>query len=105
MSSSVIQSNKFKRKSQSTRTTIDGHTLNYRKGADWYVDASRSGTGTGTSWDDAFLTMAEAFAKIGSGDSIYFVGKVKEQLTTPVQVFDVRVIGMGNRPRHADSTP
>lgn len=105
MSSSVIQSNKFKRKSQSTRTTIDGHTLNYRKGADWYVDASRSGTGTGTSWDDAFLTMAEAFAKIGSGDSIYFVGKIKEQLTTPVQVFDVRVIGMGNRPRHADSTP
>ncbi len=105
MGSSVISANKFKRVSGGNRTTIDGHTLNYRKGQDWYVDASRSGTGSGKSWDDAFLTMTEAFAKIGSGDSIYFVGKVNEQLTTPVQVFDVRVIGMGNRPRHADSTP
>lgn len=102
---SVIIANEFKRKSQATRTTIDGHTLNYRKGNDWYVDASRSGTGSGQSFDDAFLTMAEAFAKVGSGDSIYFTGKVVEQLVTPVQVFDVRVIGMGNRPRHADSTP
>lgn len=103
---SSIQTNKFKRKSQSTRTLIDGHTLNYRKGNDWYVDASRSASGLdGTSWDNAFLTMAEAFAKLASGDSIYFVGKIQEQLITPVQIFDVRVIGMGNRPRHADSTP
>jgi hypothetical protein len=49
--------------------------------------------------------MAEAFAKIGSGDTIYVTGKVNEQLTTPVQVFDVRIIGTGNKPRHADSTP
>jgi hypothetical protein len=105
MGSSVITANKFKRVSGGNRTLIDGHTLNYRKGNDWYVDASRSGTGSGKSFDDAFLTMAEAFAKIGSGDSIYFTGKIVEQLVTPVQVFDVRVVGMGNRPRHADSTP
>lgn len=105
MSSSVITANKFKRVSAGNRTLIDGHTLNYRKGSDWYVDASRSGTGSGKSFDDAFLTMAEAFAAIGSGDSIYVVGDVREQLVTPVQVFDVRVIGMGNRPRNADSTP
>jgi hypothetical protein len=49
--------------------------------------------------------MQEAFNKIGSGDTIRFVGKVLEQLVTPVQVFDVAVIGMGSRPRHADSTP
>lgn len=89
----------------STRTVIDGHTLNYRKGNDWYVDASRSATGDGKSWDTAFLTMDEAFDNLASGDTIYFVGKVQEQLTTPVQIFDVRVIGMGNRHRHADSTP
>lgn len=87
-------------------TLIDGHPVTFRKGKDWFVDASRTSSGLdGTSWDSAFLTMAEAFAKISSGDSIYFVGKIKEQLTTPVQVFDVRIIGMGNRPRHADSTP
>lgn len=104
MAASIL-TNKFRRKSQVVRTLIDGHTLNYRKGQDWYVDASRTGTGSGQAFDDAFSTMAAAFAVVGSGDSIYFTGKVLEQLVTPVQVFDVRVIGMGNRPRHADSTP
>lgn len=100
-----IKTHKIRRLAGSQRTMIDGHTLNYRKGNDWYVDASRSSTGLGSSWEDAFLTMAEAFAVIGSGDTIYFTGKVREQLVTPVQVFDVRVVGMGNRPRHADSAP
>lgn len=100
-----IRTSKVRRLQGGAPTTIDGHTLNYRKGADWYVDASRSGTSSGESFDNAFLTMAEAFAKVGSGDSIYFTGKVNEQLVTPVNVFDVRVIGMGNRPRHADSSP
>jgi hypothetical protein len=49
--------------------------------------------------------MARAFASVQSGDIIYFVGKVTEQLVTPVQVFDVTVVGCGNRPRHADATP
>lgn len=49
--------------------------------------------------------MAKAFSLISSGDIIVFAGKIREQLTTPVQVFDVTVIGSGNRPRHADATP
>ena len=103
---SVVQANEFKRVSGGNRTLIDGHTLNYRKGQDWYVDASRSGSGSGKAFDDAFSTMAQAFASIGSGDSIYVVGKVVEQLVTPVNVFDVRVVGMGTRrPRHADAAP
>lgn len=73
---------------------------------EYYVDAnSGSNSNDGRSWGSAFLTMAQAFSVLASGDSIYFRGKIKEQLTTPVQVFDVKVIGVGNRPRHADSTP
>jgi hypothetical protein len=86
-------------------TTIDGYPLIQEKGKTWYVDPARGQNGGGTSWDDSFATMAQAFAKIGSGDTIRFCGKVVEQLVTPVQIFDVKVIGMGARPRHADSTP
>jgi len=77
------------------------------KGNTWYVDAFAGNTSAtdGTTWDSAYGTMAQAFAVIASGDRIFFSGKIKEQLTTPVQVFDVAVIGIGNRPRHADATP
>ena len=49
-----------------------------------------------------FLTMDRAFEVIKSGDTIHVRGKVREQLTTPVGVFDCTIIGAGNRPRHAD---
>lgn len=75
------------------------------KGRAWFVDTSYGGNGDGRSPKTAFSTMARAFASIASGDIIYFVGKVTEQLVTPVQIFDVTVVGCGNRPRHADATP
>jgi hypothetical protein len=76
------------------------------KGNYYFVDAnSGSNSNDGLTWATAFLTMAKAFSVIASGDTVIFRGKIKEQLTTPVQVFDVTVIGSGNRPRHADSTP
>src|SRR3990167_1732571 len=72
----------------------------------YYVDAnSGSDSDDGRSWECAFLTMSKAFTSVASCDTIVFRGKIREQLTTPVQVFDVTVIGAGNRPRHADSTP
>jgi hypothetical protein len=75
-------------------------------GTEWFVDATNGNDGnSGHSWGSAFLTMARAFALLSSGDVIRFVGKVREQLTTPVQVFDVSIIGGGNRPRHADAAP
>lgn len=52
--------------------------------------------------DHPFLTMSRAFAVIKSGDVIHVRGKVREQLNTPAGVFDVSIIGAGNRPRHAD---
>lgn len=70
------------------------------------VDAnSGSDSNDGLSWQTPFLTMSKAFTSVASGDTILFRGKIREQLVTPVQVFDVSVIGVGNRPRHADSTP
>lgn len=75
------------------------------KGRAWFVDTSSGVNGDGTSPKTAFSTMQRAFNACASGDIIYFVGKVTEQLVTPVQVFDVTVVGCGNRPRHADSTP
>lgn len=77
-----------------------------RRGTTYYVHATLGvDTRSGKSWRKSFLTMAKAFTVIASGDTIVFAGKIREQLTTPVQVFDVLVVGAGNRPRHADSTP
>ena len=75
------------------------------KGRAWFVDCSSGVNGDGKSPATAFSTMDRAFDSVASGDIIYFVGKVTEQLVTPVQVFDVTVVGCGNRPRHADATP
>lgn len=75
------------------------------KGRAWFVDATGVVSGNGKSPKSAFSIMAAAFASVASGDIIYFVGKVTEQLVTPVNVFDVTVVGCGNRPRHADAAP
>lgn len=79
---------------------------NYKKGNVWFVDAVNGDDDhSGKSWGRAFLTMQEAFDHLASGDTIYFSGKIREQLTTPVQIFDVTIVGQGNRPRHADAEP
>lgn len=84
-------------------------------GRTWFVNANDSapnagwGAGSdgnsGSSPTSPFLTMERAFDSVGSGDVINFIGKLDEQLTTPVQVFDVWINGCGCNPRHADSTP
>src|SRR6185295_10492501 len=61
--------------------------------------------GSGKTWRTAKLTMAATLALVGSGDTVVFLGKLREQVTAPVQVFDVTIVGAGNRPRHADSEP
>jgi hypothetical protein len=70
----------------------------------WFLDAkSGSNGGDGRSPDSALKTMAQVFTVIRSGDVIYTRGKIAEQLSTPVGVFDVTIIGAANRPRHADN--
>lgn len=75
------------------------------KGRSWFVDPIQGAGGNGRSPKTAFVTMQAAFNSVASGDIIYFVGKVTEQLVTPANIFDVTVIGCGNRPHHADATP
>lgn len=84
--------------------TVDGQSVyNPNYGRNWFVDAKNgSNSNGGTSWDGPFLTMTYALTQVDSGDRIYFVGKVKEQCTTPAGVFDVSIVGAANRPRHAD---
>lgn len=78
---------------------------NKNNGRAWFVDTAYGGNGDGKSPKTAFSTMEQAFDHLASGDIIYFVGKVTEQLVTPANVFDVTVVGCGNAPRHADATP
>jgi hypothetical protein len=75
-------------------------------GTTYWADANSGNDGAdGLSPATAFRTIAKAFTVIASGDTIRLRGKFREQLVTPVQVFDVTVIGDGTRPRHADATP
>lgn len=75
-------------------------------GKTYWVDANDgNNSNNGLSIYSPFLTMAKAFSVIVSGDTILFRGKIREQITAPVQVFDITIVGLGNRPRHADSTP
>jgi hypothetical protein len=81
----------------------------------YFVDASNftqkaSDGNTGLSPEDPLYTMARAFAIIasngssgGSGSVICFIGNVREQISAPLGIFDVTIIGCGNSPRHADA--
>lgn len=86
---------------------VDGTFLGGgKRGNVYYVDANDgSASFDCKSWAKACKTMDQAFDLLVSGDTIYFTGKIQEQLSTPAQVFDVAVIGVSRRPRHADSTP
>jgi len=75
-------------------------------GNTWFVNAHVGSNGyKGNGPNVPFRTMARAFEVVQSGDVINFCGKITEQLVTPVNVFDVWINGIGNRPRHADATP
>lgn len=73
----------------------------------WYVSGNTDST-KGTVGSDSndgrspltpLLTMARAFELIDSFDVIVLSGVINEQLTSPQDVFDITIIGAGNRPR------
>lgn len=68
-----------------------------------FVNGNASSSGGDGSRDAPYQTMAAAFSMVQSGDVIFFKGNIREQLSTPVGIFDVTIIGCGNRPRHADA--
>lgn len=71
----------------------------------WFVNGGSGAGGTGGdgSRDAPFPTMDEAFDNVSSGDTIFFKGNIKEQLSTPAGIFDVTIVGCGTSPRHADA--
>lgn len=72
----------------------------------WFVDGDQGLDGyDGRDRDHPVKTMARVFddAQFASGDVIYMRGNIREQLVTPAGIFDVSIIGAGNRPRHADA--
>lgn len=77
----------------------------YTPGNVWFVDANGgSDSLSGNSWANALHSMAEAFRRIASGDIIYFVGQVKEQVVAPLGVSNVRIIGAATRPRYGNES-
>ena len=71
---------------------VRGNILTGR-GQAWYVDTTISASGDGKSWATPFKTMAEALAVVADNDSVYFVGKVREQLVAPLGITGVSIIG------------
>lgn len=70
----------------------------------WYVNpGAGDGGGDGSDWDNAFTTMQAALNTAQSGDTICFIGNVREQCTPPINLFDITIIGCGNRPRNSDA--
>lgn len=84
---------------------LDGVEFPNIYGNAYYVDTNIATSGDGETRGNAFKTMAEAFAAVDSGDTIYFVGNVLEHLVTPIGAQDVTIIGGGNRPHYADTHP
>lgn len=61
-----------------------------------FVDTFVSGSGDGSSWNQAFKTMTEALNAVQTNGKIYFRGKVTEECTGSNLKFDVSIIGVGS---------
>lgn len=56
----------------------------------------------GLSWDTAKLTMSGALSAVETGGTVYFTGDVREELTGDNLKFDISIVGVTNKPHHAD---
>lgn len=76
-----------------------------------YVNSNRGTSGNGKSPKNAFVTMAEAFTALSnlqaatagtaqagaaSNATIYVLGDIREQITAPLGVYGVRIVGAAN---------
>ncbi len=69
----------------------------------WFVDTTAPGNGTGKSPSAAFTTMQRALNAVGDNDTIYFKGKIREQLVAPLGITGVAIIGsVGGNARNDD---
>jgi hypothetical protein len=86
--------------------TINGRTVPslLARGATLCVDTTNGAdTNGGHNWDDAFQTMGAALTAAQSYDTILLSGDVREELTGSHEKFDITIVGMGTRPRHANT--
>jgi len=71
-----------------------------------YVNADPGGTGDdtadGLSPQTAYLTMAKALSVVGTLDTVYFWGDVREEVVGNNLAFDVTIVGLGSL-HHPDS--
>lgn len=77
-----------------------------RYGREWYVDAvAGSDSSDGTSWDSAVLTVAQAISLASGGDTIYLIGKTREEnVIVPNSKGGLSIVGVGpGHPCHADT--
>ena len=98
----------FYRAGERLKAAMDA--IAYGFASKWYVDGAAASSNLrkslgddnndGTSAETPFRTMAKAFTMIKSGDVIFVHGKITEQIIAPLGVFDVTIIGVGNRTRH-----
>ncbi len=71
--------------------------------SEWFVDAQGGGdTRDGRDPNAPLKTVAAALALAKSGDTIYVVGNITEEITASNLLEDISIIGVANRPRHAD---
>ena len=77
-------------------------------GNQWFVNtqtdttARGADTNRGNSWDKALRTMSRALTLAETGDTIYFVGDIREELTGSSLKFDITIVGAGMK-HHPDS--
>lgn len=85
-------------------STTDSDTNIVMGNTHYWVNGNFGSDGNdGLSPQTPMLTMTAVFAKLNSGDIIHMTGNITEQLSTPVGIFDVTIIGEGNLPRNADA--
>lgn len=71
--------------------------------SDWFVDPQNgSDDADGRDPRSPLATIAAALTNCHSGDNIYFCGNVREEITGSNLLEDISIIGVSNRPRHAD---
>lgn len=84
-------------------TTDNGGSLSRPTKHFWVHGNIGNDGNSGESSDAPLRTMAAAMNRVGSGDTVHLNGKITESITAPAGVFDVTIVGEGNRPRHADA--
>lgn len=69
----------------------------------WWVDGNLGSTfGPGDSRDQPYSTLAAALALADSGDTIYVKGNITENIVAPAGLFNIKIIGVSDPPRHGD---